>query len=52
MVTAVHKEQAADGIGRIEGFVIQIHGAAPFVGQELLVEIERVYATHAVAHKL
>lgn len=52
VVSAVHKEQATDGIGRIEGFVIQIHGAAPFVGQELLVEIERVYATHAIAHKL
>ena len=52
IVSAVHKEQTSDGIGRIEGFVIQIRNAAPFVGQELLVEIDHVYATHAVAHKL
>lgn len=52
IVSAVHKEQISDGIGRIEGFVIQIRNAAPFVGQELLVEIDHVYATHAIAHKL
>ena len=52
VVTAVHKEEPDDGIGRIEGYVIQIRGAASAIGQEILVEIERVYATYAIARPL
>lgn len=51
-VTAIHNERGQDGIGRIEGFVVEVQDGAVNVGQELLVEIEKVYATYALARKL
>lgn len=48
----VHHQRPTDAIGRIGGFVIQIRDAADDVGQEIIVEIERVYATYAIAHKV
>jgi len=44
-----HSQRPKDGIGRIAGFIIDVENAGKMVGQEVLVEITRVYRTYAKA---
>ncbi|HEY8552471.1 MAG TPA: TRAM domain-containing protein, partial [Thermaerobacter sp.] len=44
-----HAHNQADGIARLEGYVIDIQGAGDRVGQRVLVEITRAYRTYARA---
>ncbi len=48
-VQDVHQIQEQDGIGRIGGYVIRIEHGAAYLEQEVLVEIEKVFATYAKA---
>lgn len=47
IVTDVHVNNPADGIGRIEGYVVDIEGAGSHVGQKVKVEISKAYRTYA-----
>jgi ribonuclease G len=42
-----HVSNPRDGIGRLEGYVIDIDGAGNQVGQRLKVEVTKVYRTYA-----
>ena len=42
-----HMSNPRDGIGRLEGYVIDIDGAGNRVGQRLMVEVTKVYRTYA-----
>ncbi|EKP94934.1 Rne/Rng family ribonuclease [Thermaerobacter subterraneus] len=44
-----HASNQADGIARLEGYVIDIQGAGDRVGQRVVVEITRAYRTYARA---
>jgi len=44
-----HVSNPKDGIGRIEGYVIDVEGAGKLVGQRLTVEIVKVFRTYAKA---
>ncbi len=44
-----HAANTADGIARVEGYVIDIEGAAGRVGQKVKVEITRAFRTYAKA---
>lgn len=46
-VTESHMNNPNDGIGRIEGYVIDIEGAGEFVGKKVNVEITKAYRTYA-----
>ncbi|HEX2953212.1 MAG TPA: ribonuclease E/G, partial [Bacillota bacterium] len=46
-VTESHMNNPADGIGRIEGYVVDIEGAGEFVGKKIKVEITKAYRTYA-----
>mgnify|MGYP000854937456 CR=1 FL=1 len=48
-VESVHQENHNDGIARLNGYVIQIAGAAKQVGNWLTVEVQHVMKTHALA---
>jgi len=47
MVTDVHMNNPADGIGRIEGYVVDIEGAGRQVGQQVRVQITKAFRTYA-----
>lgn len=42
-----HTGYTYDGIARVQGFVIDIEGGGPLVGQEVWVEIVKLFRTHA-----
>ncbi|WP_148134740.1 Rne/Rng family ribonuclease [Candidatus Formimonas warabiya] len=44
-----HAGHNFDGIARVEGFVIDIEGGSALLGQEVWVEITRIYRTYAKA---
>jgi ribonuclease G len=46
-VEEVHVTATADGIARVEGYVVDIEGAGALVGKRIKVEIMRVYRTYA-----
>ncbi len=47
-----HVANLHDGIARVEGFVIDIEGAGPLVGDMVMIEITKVYRTYAKAKLL
>lgn len=47
-----HAVNAYDGIARLHGFVLDIEGAGTYVGEQVLVEVTRVYRTYARAKLL
>jgi ribonuclease G len=49
MIEEQHAQQSIDGIGRIEGYIINVENAGRLVGEEVLVEIIKVYRTYAKA---
>ena len=42
-----HLSNPGDGIGRIEGYVIDIEDGAHYVGSRVMVRIDKVYRTYA-----
>ena len=46
-VDEAHATNAADGIGRIDGYVIDIAGAGSMVGRRVSVEVIKAYRTYA-----
>ena len=46
-VRETHVSNPADGIGRIEGYVVDIEGAGHYVGRKVKVEILRAFRTYA-----
>lgn len=44
-----HTQRPNDGIGRIEGYIIDVENAGRLVGEKVLVEIIKVYRTYAKA---
>ncbi|MFZ5945941.1 MAG: Rne/Rng family ribonuclease [Bacillota bacterium] len=44
-----HNQRPRDGIGRIEGYIIDIENGGRLVGQDVIVEITKVYKTYAKA---
>jgi len=44
-----HSQRPRDGISRITGFIIDVEGAGKLVGEEVLVEITKVFRTYAKA---
>ncbi|MBO8168785.1 MAG: Rne/Rng family ribonuclease [Thermoanaerobacteraceae bacterium] len=44
-----HMGNPFDGVGRVNGFVIDVEGGGPLVGQEVDVKINRVFRTYARA---
>ncbi|MGI6227366.1 MAG: Rne/Rng family ribonuclease [Peptococcales bacterium] len=42
-----HTQRPHDGIGRVEGYIIDVENAGKLVGEEVLVEITKVYRTNA-----
>ncbi|KJS22044.1 MAG: ribonuclease G [Clostridiaceae bacterium BRH_c20a] len=44
-----HSQRPSDGIGRIEGYIIDIENGGRLVGKEVLVEIVKLYRTNAKA---
>jgi len=48
-VEGPHTEHAFDGFARVDGFVIDIVDGAAYIGQEVEVQIERLYPTYARA---
>ncbi|MDN5321704.1 MAG: ribonuclease [Clostridia bacterium] len=44
-----HSQRPRDGIGRIEGYIIDVENGGKLVGQKVLVEVVRVYRTYAKA---
>ena len=51
-IEGVHTGNGDDGIARVNGFVLDIPGGASFLGQEVQVEVVRVYRTYARARLL
>lgn len=51
-VEGSHQEVPSDGIARLNGYIIQIEGAASQVGKTVHVEILHVMKTHALAQLL
>ena len=49
VVDSVHNNRAQDGVSRVEGYVIQIDGAASLVGKKATFEITKVHKTFARA---
>ncbi len=45
-----HAGHYSDGISRVEGFVIDIEGGGALLGQDVWVEIIKVYRTYAKAY--
>jgi len=45
-----HAGHHQDGIARVDGFVIDIEEGGALLGQEVWVEISRVFRTHAKAY--
>lgn len=52
LVEARHNTREADGIARVEGYVVQIADAAGWVGERVAVEITKVHKTFATARIL
>ncbi|MGI6285303.1 Rne/Rng family ribonuclease [Neomoorella humiferrea] len=48
-IEGIHTVNLDDGIARVDGFVLNIPGGAAYLGQEVPVEITRVYRTYARA---
>lgn len=48
-VEGSHQDVSADGIARLDGYIIQIEGAATQIGKTVNVEILHVMKTHALA---
>ncbi len=46
-VVETHANNPADGIARIEGYIIDIEGAGRLVGQKVKVKIEKMFKTYA-----
>lgn len=46
-VVESHINNAADGIARIEGYIIDIEGAGQMVGKQVKVKIEKMFKTYA-----
>ncbi len=44
-----HVSNPSDGIARVEGFVLDIDGGGALVGQEIDVEVTKLYRTYAKA---
>lgn len=44
-----HTQRPNDGIGRIEGYIIDVENAGKLVGEKILVEIVKIYRTYAKA---
>jgi ribonuclease G len=44
-----HANNPADGIARVEGYVLDVEGAGKLVGKRVQVEVTRVYRTYAKA---
>lgn len=44
-----HSGHSSDGIARVEGFVIDVEGGCALLGQEIWVEITKLYRTYAKA---
>lgn len=51
-ITDVHIERKSDGLGRIDGFVINVIDGAKYLNQTIMVEIEKVFWHNAVAKVL
>ncbi|CEP67041.1 Ribonuclease E/G [Moorella glycerini] len=51
-IEGVHTVNGGDGIARVDGFVLDIPGGASYLGQEVPVEVTRVYRTFARARLL
>lgn len=49
LIEEQHAQHSNDGIGRIEGYIINVENAGKFVGEKVLVEIAKVYRTYAKA---
>jgi ribonuclease G len=49
LIEEQHVQQIKDGIGRIEGYIIDVENAGKLVGEKVLVEIIKVYRTYAKA---
>jgi ribonuclease G len=48
-VEEAHANNPADGIARMEGYVLDIEGAGKLVGKRVQIEVTRVYRTYAKA---
>jgi len=48
-IEEAHAQRPNDGIGRIEGYIIDVENGGRLVGQETLAEITKVYRTYAKA---
>jgi len=44
-----HQDRKADGIVRVDGFVLDVVGGGSYIGQEITVKIEKVYPSYAKA---
>jgi ribonuclease G len=51
-VTESHINNPSDGIGRIEGYVVDIEGAGDYVGQKVRIQITKAFRTYAKAKAL
>ncbi|QGP92449.1 Ribonuclease G [Neomoorella glycerini] len=51
-IEGAHTTNNGDGIARVDGFVLAIPGGASYLGQEVPVEVTRVYRTFARARLL
>ena len=52
LVEERHATNPRDGIARLEGYVLDIEGAGPLVGERVLVEVQRALKTFATAKLL
>lgn len=48
-IEKVHQDRPGDGIGRIDGYIVDIHEAAGFVGRQVVIQVEAVFPTYAKA---
>ncbi|NLW24592.1 MAG: Rne/Rng family ribonuclease [Clostridia bacterium] len=48
-IEETHAQNPTDGIGRLEGFIINVENAGKLVGQEVWVEITKIFRTYAKA---
>ncbi|WP_406677910.1 Rne/Rng family ribonuclease [Moorella sp. ACPs] len=51
-IEGAHTTNNGDGIARVDGFVLDIPGGASYLGQEVPIEVTRVYRTFARARLL
>ena len=51
-IESVHNQKPDDGVARVSGFVLNIKDGGKYVGQELWVEITRIFRTYAWAEIL